>query len=169
MISQELATGLNQQIEKEAFASSLYLSMSSWCDLKGMKGAAAFLRRQSDEERVHMLKIFDFLHDVDEHAMVPSIPKPESSFESINQIMQMVYEHEKSVTQSIFKLLESCNKQDDFVTFNFLQFYVIEQREEESLMRDILDKIKLIGEGPNALYYIDLEMQKINDIQLAKP
>ena len=42
-----------------------------------------------------------------------------------------------------------------------------EQREEENLMRSILDKIKLIGEGPHSLYYIDKEIASINAQELA--
>ena len=36
-------------------------------------------------------------------------------------------------------------------------------REEEVLMRGILDRIKLIGDGPQSLYYIDKEVRAINN------
>ncbi|MEM1124313.1 MAG: ferritin, partial [Bacteroidota bacterium] len=52
-------------------------------------------------------------------------------------------------------------------TNNFLQWYIMEQREEEDLMRSLLDKIKLIGEGPMTLYYIDKEVSAINKAELA--
>ena len=35
-------------------------------------------------------------------------------------------------------------------------------------MRTILDRIKLIGDGPQHLYYIDLEIDKINEQTLAE-
>lgn len=69
---------------------------------------------------------------------------------------------EQSVTQSIHNLITLANKDNDYATQNFLQWYVSEQREEESMIRKILDKIKLIGEGPMTLYYIDKEMERIN-------
>jgi ferritin len=53
-------------------------------------------------------------------------------------------------------------EENDPSTDVFLQWYVIEQREEEALMRSILDRIKLIGTGGQSLYFIDLEMEKIN-------
>jgi ferritin len=81
--------------------------------------------------------------------------------------MQQVYEHEKKVTRSIHQLVEISNETDDFDTFNFLQWYVTEQREEEALMREILYKINLIGDGPQSLYYIDKELEAINNRQLA--
>ena len=58
-------------------------------------------------------------------------------------------------------------KENDYTTHNFLQWYIMEQREEEDLMRSLLDKIKLIGDGPMTLYYIDKEVEKINATELA--
>ena len=37
-----------------------------------------------------------------------------------------------------------------------------EQKEEESLMKGILDKINLIDDAPGALYLIDNELTSIN-------
>ena len=65
MISSKILSALNKQIELEAYASNLYLSMSAWCDQQGMSGCAQFMRRQSDEEREHMLRIIDYLFTVD--------------------------------------------------------------------------------------------------------
>ena len=55
-----------------------------------------------------------------------------------------------------------CYEENDYSTLNFLQWYIQEQREEEVLMRTIIDKIKLIGDGPQSLFYIDNEVEKIN-------
>ena len=49
----------------------------------------------------------------------------------------------------------------DMTTFNFLQWFVAEQLEEESLVRTILDKIKVIGLDGKGLYFIDQEIGKI--------
>ena len=53
-------------------------------------------------------------------------------------------------------------KKNDYSTLNFLQWYIEEQREEEALMRTVIDRIKLIGGGPQSLYYIDKEIDQIN-------
>ncbi len=162
MISDTMLEALNKQIALEAYASQLYLSMASWCDKESMDGASEFMHDQSEEERMHMLKIFHYISEVDGHAISPAIDQPPLEFESIQKLFQQVYEHEKKVTQAINKLVELAYKEDDFATMNFLQWYVEEQREEENLMRTILDRIKLIGEGPLALYYIDKEIQSIS-------
>ncbi|MGH1435091.1 MAG: ferritin [Lewinella sp.] len=162
MISNAMVAALNQQISLEGYASFLYLSMASWCDREGMEGCALFMHRQSAEERMHMLKIFDYISEVDGHALTPEIKQPPHEFSSVQELFQKVYAHEQKVTASINELVALSNKENDHSTGVFLQWYVNEQREEEALMRSILDKIKLIGNGPQSLYFIDLEIAKIN-------
>lgn len=162
MISKKMVKALNEQIGLEGYASYLYLSMASWCDKEGMEGCAQFMHRQSEEERMHMLKIFHYLSEVDAHALAPAIKQPPHEFESVRSMFEQVYKHEQKVTASINKLVKLSYEENDFTTMEFLQWYVEEQREEEALMRTILDKIKLIGDGPSSLYYIDQEIEKIN-------
>ena len=78
----------------------------------------------------------------------------------------MVYTHEQKVTNSINQIVTLSNQENDHATHLFLQWYVGEQQEEEALMRTILDKIKLIGSGPQSLYYIDQEIDKTNKAAL---
>jgi len=165
MISKKMEATLNKQIELEAYASFLYLSMASWSDQQGMDGAAKFMLRQSSEEREHMLRIFHYINEVDGHAITPAIKQPPKTFKSINAMLEEVYAHEQKVTKAIHKIVELCYKEDDYTTLNFLQWYIDEQREEEATMRSILDKVKLIGEGGQKLYYIDLELEKFNTVE----
>lgn len=162
MITQKMEDALNEQIEREAYASYLYLSMASWCEKESLSGCGEFLFRQSDEERTHMIRIFKYIAEVDGHAITPSVEKPPMEFDSIQSLFKQVYAHEQKVTKSIHKLVDLCYEEDDYSTLNFLQWYVEEQREEENLIRTILDQIKLIGDGPQSLYYIDKEVRKFN-------
>jgi len=166
-MTENMAKALNGQLEKEAYASFLYLSMASWLDIKGLSGAAQFMHRQSDEERAHMMRIFDYLLEMDRRAFVPALDGPPSEFKSVREIFDQAYEHEQSVTASINELVDISIKENDHATNNFLQWYVEEQREEEALMRTIIDKINLIGDGPQCLYFIDKELDAINS-QTAK-
>ncbi|MBI5915960.1 MAG: ferritin [Bacteroidetes bacterium] len=167
MISKKMEAALNQQIEFEGYASFFYLSMATWCDHKGLHGCSNFLNRQSEEERMHMLKIFQYLSDVDGFAETPGIKEPPRQFDSVQGIFKQVYEHEQKVTQSINKLITLANKENDYATQTFLQWYVNEQREEEALMRTVLDRIRLIGDGPQCLYFIDKEIEALNKAAVA--
>jgi ferritin len=158
---------LNEQIEPEGYASFLYLSMASWCDKEGLEGCTKFMHRQSAEEREHMLKIFHYLSEVDAHALTPEIKQAPHEFDSVQEMFKEVYAHEQKVTNSIHKLMNIAVNENDYTTHNFLQWYIEEQREEEDLMRKILDKIKIIGDGPSSLYYIDNEIAAVNAAELA--
>ncbi len=167
MISDRMLAALNKQIGLEGYASFLYLSMASWCDKEGFEGSAQFMHRQSDEEREHMLKIFHYIYEVDGHALTPSIAQAPHDFGTIREMFEEVYKHEQKVTKSIHDLVAISLEEKDHTTYQFLQWYIDEQREEEALMRSILDRIKLIGDGPQSLYYIDKEIEKINKAELA--
>ncbi len=167
MISEKMTAALNQQIVLEGYASFLYLSMASWCDKQGLEGCSQFMHRQSSEEWEHMLRLFRYISEVDGHALTPAISQPPHEFESVQALFQQVYEHEQKVTNSIHKLMHLATSENDYATVNFLQWYIAEQREEENLMRGILDKMKLIGDGPQSLYLIDNELALINKAELA--
>ena len=71
MVTDKMTAALNDQLEKEAYASFLYLSMAAWLDHEGLEGSAQFMYRQSDEEHSHMMRIFNYLLEVDSKAIRP--------------------------------------------------------------------------------------------------
>ena len=60
-------------------------------------------------------------------------------------------------------MVKAASQEADFSTFNFLQWYVAEQHEEEHLFNSITDKIKMIGIEGKGLYFIDKEIGAIAD------
>lgn len=162
MISDKMTAALNEQIHLEGKASFLYLSMAVWCDQEGLEGCAKFMHRQSGEEREHMLRIFNYMSEVDAFAKTPPIEQVPHQWDTVQEMFKEVYGHEQKVTASIHKLMDIAVAENDYTTNNFLQWYIMEQREEENLMRSILDRLKLIGDGPQSLYYIDKEIEEIN-------
>jgi ferritin len=161
MVSEKLENSLNEQVKLESKASALYLSMASWCEKKKLNGAAAFYYAQSDEERQHMLKVFKYINEMGGHAKVASVDQVDLDFENIRQVVQRSLESEKMVTSSVHQLCELAREVKDYGTLNFLQFYVDEQREEEVLFGNILDRIELIGLEGQGLYYIDKELEAL--------
>jgi ferritin len=158
MISKTIEKALQHQIALEAYSSAVYLSMASWMDAEGFEGAAAFFYKQSDEERMHMLKIFHFINDNDGHAMVPAIEAPPNSFKDFHTCFKNVLEQEQKVTQSIHELVNVSLKERDHAANNFLQWYVSEQMEEEKQVKSILNKLKIIGKDGSGLYLLDREL-----------
>lgn len=164
MISKNVEKALNGHLVYELEASLQYLAMASWCETMGMDGAASFFYGHAHEENLHFIKLFQYINEVNGHAMVPKLKQPNHTFDSIFQICETAYAKEQAVTKEIFKLVELAKAEDDHVTTEMLRFYVQEQREEETLFQKVLDKIKLIGTGSQSLYYVDKELGA-----LAKP
>ncbi|HTO38232.1 MAG TPA: ferritin [Brumimicrobium sp.] len=155
---------LNEQITLEASSSQVYLAMASWSENKGLNGTAAFLYRHSDEERMHMLKLVKFINERGGTAIIPALTKPKVDFNSMLGIFQSLLAHELEVTASINNVIDVCLSEKDYTTHNFMQWYVAEQLEEEALARNIIDKLKLIGEDTGGLYLFDRDMESF-DVQ----
>lgn len=152
---------LNDQIKLEAVSSAIYLSMGSWAEIKGYENSAAFLYGHSEEEKMHMMKIFKYINEAGGHALQPEITGIPHDFESLRSIFEEILDHEILVTKSIHTLVDHCFNNKDFTTFNFLQWYVTEQREEETLARRILELFDIIGEEGVGLWTIDQEIGKL--------
>jgi len=162
MLTKKVENSLNKQIEFEANASQFYLAMASWAETKGLEGVASFLYRQSDEERVHMLKLIKYINERGGHAIVPSLEKPPKVFDCLSHVFQDLLDHEIMVSKEINKVVDICLKYKDYTTHNFMQWYVAEQIEEEALARHILDKLKLIGDDKGGLYLFDRDIVNMN-------
>jgi len=159
---------LNEQVEKEASSSQFYLAMASWAEGKGLNGTAKFLYTHSDEERFHMLKLVKFINERGGSAIIPGLGVPQKNFKGIENVFQLLLDHELAVTDSINNLVDICLQEKDYSTHNFIQWYVSEQLEEEALARTILDKIKLIGNDKGGLYLFDRDLENAA-IQIDKP
>ena len=130
MLSSNVIKLLNDQMNLEFYSSNLYLQMSAWCEQNGFEGAAKFLSAHAAEEMQHMRKLFTYL----------------------------TYEHEKLITSKINELVGKTFEEKDYSAFNFLQWYVAEQHEEEKLFSGILDKLNLLGEDGKGLFLIDKDL-----------
>jgi ferritin len=161
MLSKNIQDALNKQTGEESYASSYYLSMASWADKAGLRGCAKFLYAHSEAERVHMMKLFRYVNDAGGHALVQAVKAPPADFKSINSVMELILSHERHVTKAINALVETCLTEKDYSTFNFLQWYVAEQHEEERLFQSILDMIKVAGTEGRGLFLIDKEIGKL--------
>lgn len=158
MLKEKVEKALNDQIELEAYSSQLYLAMASWAEKNGFNGTADFLYVHADEERLHMLKLFHYINDRDGHAIVPALDKPPYNFDSIKAVFEEVLKHEKMISERINDLVATCVSEGDFTTQNFLQWYVTEQIEEESLAKTNLDKLILLGDANANMYLFDQDM-----------
>lgn len=155
---------LNGQVEMEGKSSAYYLAMASWCDMKGYAHAAQYLYDHSDEERQHMLKLIHYINEAGGHAIQPEITGIRHHFNSLREVFELALEHEVQVTKSINHIVDHCFGIKDFATFSFLQWFITEQREEETLARRALELFDIIGEEGTGLWTIDQELGKLHSL-----
>ncbi len=155
MLSERMVKLLNDQIKAEFESEFLYLNMAVWCAKHGFKGAYKWFLKQAEEEREHAMKFINYLEEAGAEIVIPEIDKQNSEFESLLDVFEKGLEHEKKVSQRIFKLVEAAEEEKDHFTLDFLSWFVSEQFEEESSFRSIVNKLKLVGEGKHGIFMID--------------
>jgi ferritin len=164
MLSKTMADALNRQILMEAQSSQAYLAMGSWAEIQpGLKGVTQFFFKHSDEERMHMLKLIHFVNERGGFAIVPELKQPILTFVSLKQAFEELLKHELAVSASINDLVDQALTEKDYATHNFLQWYVMEQMEEEKLARDCNDKLEMVGDDRSGLYLFDRDIMNAGD------
>lgn len=161
MLSQVMIDKLNEQINLEFYSSNLYLQMSAWCEHKGFSGAATFLRLHANEERMHMERLFTYVNETGGMPILGTIGAPPHNFSSLGDLFEQTLEHECHITRCINGLVHTAFTSQDYSTFNFLQWYVAEQHEEETLFKTIVDRMALIGDDGKGLFFIDKELAEL--------
>ena len=161
MLAKNIESALNDQVRIEAESSQTYLSMASWAETHGLEGVSKFMYAQSDEERVHMLKLVKFINERGGHAQVTQLKAPKTTYLTFQEMFEELYKHEVFVSASINELVHITLNEKDYATHNFLQWYVAEQLEEEAQAKSILDKIHLIGDDKGGLYLFDRDIQQL--------
>ncbi|MEO7121201.1 MAG: ferritin [Ginsengibacter sp.] len=171
-LSETLRTALNEQMTKEAYASQIYLSYGSWADSKGYDGISNFLFRHANEERSHMMKILEYILERGAKVNVEAIGAPPADPKNVQDCFEKTFGHEVDNTNGIYKIVKMSHDEGDWATWNFMQWFVKEQTEEETMVMNMLDKLKIAG-GENAsgesLYSLDRDMKSTpDDAELAQ-
>jgi len=159
MLSKSMQEALNNQVQMEAESSQAYLAMASWAEIQpGLQGVTEFFFKQSDEERIHMLKLIRFINERAGFAMIPALEQPMVTFQSLRRVFEEFLKHELKVSDSINDLVHLALTEKDYATHNFLQWYVNEQMEEERVARTLNDKLEMIGDDKSGLYLFDRDI-----------
>jgi ferritin len=161
-LTEEIESLLNEQIKVEANSSAMYLAMSSWCNRNGFDNSASYFEKQSGEEREHMLKLFRYVNDLGGRAVSPEVTNIPQEFESFRGIFEQALQQEIFVTQQFNRISDRCLKAKDFVTLQFLQWFLNEQIEEEYVARRILELFDVIGEEGTGRWEIDKRVPRIS-------
>lgn len=159
MLTQAVKDALNKQVKLEAASSQSYLAMACWAERQaGLPGVSTFFYAQSDEERMHMLKLIKYINERGGHAEIPALEQPKASFDNVQAAFSHFLKSEETVSAAINELVDLTLKEKDYSTHNFLQWYVTEQMEEENTARMLNDQLDLIGDDKSGLYLFDRDL-----------
>jgi ferritin len=158
MLSKKMAEAINKQIQEELFSSYLYLSMSAYFKNIGLDGFANWMNVQQKEERDHAMKFYNYLLSQGAEINLQQINEPDHKWKSPLDAFKATLKHEQHITKCINELVDLAEKEKDRATFNFMQWYIDEQVEEEENDRNIIDKLSLIKENSNGLFMLDKDM-----------
>ena len=158
MIGKEMSEALNRHLNVELYSAQLYLSMSSHANCSGLKGAANWFMVQYQEEMVHFMKFYTYINSQGEHVRLGPLEAMPFEFASLLDLFEKTLAHEQGITRLINELMDLAIKERDHGTQIFLQWFVTEQIEEEENDREMISKLKLIGDNGQGLLMLDNEL-----------
>jgi len=149
---------LNAQLAEELASSYLYLAMSAYCASRNLPGFAHWLKIQSDEERGHAMKFYDFVQSRGWPVKLHRLDDPPSDFGSPLQLFERALTAEREVTAKIHQLYATASEIQDYASQTFLQWFVSEQVEEEKTSSALVETLRMIGDDQAALLTLDREL-----------
>lgn len=155
MLSEKLMEMLNEQIRFEMESAHYYMAMAAYCDSEDLPGFGHFFKVQADEERFHSMKFYNFVNDMDGRVIVGQLNEPKNDYKSLLEVFETALQHEKKVTMRIYNLMDLAQQEREHATISMLHWFIDEQVEEENTMKEIITKIKRLGENSHGLYMLD--------------
>jgi len=149
---------LNAQLAEELASSYLYLAMSAYCASRNLPGFAHWLEIQSDEERGHAMRFYDFVQSRGWPVKLHGLDDPPVDFGSPLQLFERALTAEREVTAKIHQLYATASEIQDYASQTFLQWFVSEQVEEEKTASALIETLRMIGDDQTALLTLDREL-----------
>ncbi len=155
MLSKTMQDALNEQIKNEFYSAYLYLAMSAYFESLNMPGSAKWMRGQYEEERLHALKLYDYVNDRDGRVSLKALDQPQGDWASPVAAWENVLEHEHKVTASVHNLYALAIKENDYATQSMLKWFIDEQVEEEKNATLMVERFRQAGSQPATLLLFD--------------
>ena len=146
LLQKTMVDALNKQVIEEFAASNQYLAIALYFDRETLPELSKYFHLQAQEEHAHAMKILQYLNDAGAHPIIPATPEPKNRFETAEECVQLALDQELTVTQQINDLVALATQENDYLTREFLQWFVMEQLEEVASMSDLLNLVKRAGE-----------------------
>ena len=140
---------LNEQIAYEFAASQQYIANAVYYDGQTLPRLAAFFYAQAVEERNHAMMMVQYLLDADADVTIPGVALPETDFADVVAPVVLSLEQEKRVSDQVAALVGVAREEGDYLSEQFVQWFLKEQVEEVATMSSLLAVVKRSSEAPN--------------------
>jgi ferritin len=139
---------LNEQIGYEFAASQQYVANAVYYDAQTLPRLAAFFYMQAVEERNHAMMMVRYLLDADARVTISAVEAPESEFDDIVAPVALALDQERRVSGQIAAMTGVAREEGDYLSEQFLQWFLKEQVEEVATMSSLLAVVQRSGDNP---------------------
>jgi ferritin len=133
---------IQRQISIENSNNLIYIELANWCSFNGYDGAAKLFTRQAEGEIEHRDRFRSYLLDLG--YLPESFTLDKFDYDDIENLEDTVYAAlalEQNTTKHILAIKEAANNADDYVSSKLINWFLAEQREEESIFIGLIGKI----------------------------
>lgn len=161
-ISENVKGLIQKQITMEFASALMYAGFANWCEIKALKGFGKFFKDHAEEELKHANKFIEYLNDRGSFFPPQTIEPPFTGFANKGCVDFVIaaIKQENAVTESICTIAKAAEEDEDYISKEFLNWYLNEQKEEENVFGDVLARCKMVGKDIAAFLAIDNDLLK---------
>lgn len=158
LTSTKVVDAINTQVGNEFGASMQYIAIAAYFSGEALPQLAEHFYRQAAEENDHAMRFVKYVLDIGGKILLPAIAAPQPTFQNAEEAIQLSLDQEIVVTHQINALVELARSENDFLTNNFLQWFLTEQLEEVSSMDTLL---KIVQRGAANLLSVEEYLARV--------
>jgi len=158
LTSKKVIGAINEQIGYEFSASMQYYAIAAHFASDALPQLSQHFFQQAEEEKGHALRFIKYVVDAGGRVVIPAIDAPKSNFKTAKDAVKLSLDQEVKVTHQINALVELARSENDYITINFLQWFLTEQLEEVSSMDNLL---KILERAGNDLLQADEYLARV--------
>jgi ferritin len=151
MPAERFVQALNDQVANELAASHQYVAIAAHYESQTLPQLARFFYAQAIEERGHAMMMIKYLLDTDAPVRLREVSAPTTSWDDHIAPIRMALEQERKVSTQIGELFAVAREEHDYLSEQFVQWFLKEQVEEEATMTEILDVAERVRDFPMTL------------------
>jgi ferritin len=151
MPADRFVEALNEQVANEFAASHQYVAIAAHYESETLPQLAGFFYRQAVEERDHAMMMIKYLLDTDAPVRLREVAAPETSFADHIAPILLALDQERKVSGQIGDLFRIARDEEDYLSEQFVQWFLKEQVEEVATMTELLDVAERVRDLPMTL------------------